>query len=407
MMYVSGIKRLYLALLLFAIITFSSAWVTTTPFQHLAPKRAKLRRSKGSREGPHYSLYVPQRRKATTELEEQIFDNLLKGTKLEEAVKFVRSHPDLDLNNHDRWNRIFAAIEEITEATDKSTKDKSLLQRPRMEMTEMYQTLKDQGYLRLFGAITKRNMPASGSDWVQPYIVKTVTRMSTNALTCLKQQPSHFWKHPVTQMLLLLALASAVFGVDFLLLLSLTLIAGLADDFFSKGALLDTMVKSVSPGIQSKITRHEAGHFLVAYLLGCPVEGCVLSAWDALHDPRFQKAQSVHAGTSYFDPNMHSKYVSSEDVDRRSTILMAGVAAEALNYGHSEGGSEDVSSLTSFLTNKKVGMDKESIRNQVQWGAMQATLLLREYQECYNALVEVLEQGGSLGDCIYAIENTT
>lgn len=406
-MYVSGIKRLYLEIMLFAIFTFSSAWITTTPFQHLAPKRAILRRSKGGRDGPHFSLYDLQRLKATTELEEQTFDNLLKGTKLEEAVKFVRSHPDLDLNNHDRWNRIFDAIEEITEATDKITKDKSLLQKPRMEMTDMYRTLKEQGYLRLFGAITKRNMPASGSDWVQPNIVEKVTYVSTNALTCLKQQPNHFWKHAVIQMVLLEALASAVFGVDFLLLLSLTLIAGLADDFFFQGAFLDTMAKLLSPGIQPKITRHEAGHFLVAYLLGCPVEGCVLSAWDALHDPRFQKALSVSAGTSYFDPNMHSNHISSEDVDRRSTILMAGVAAEALNYGHAEGGSEDVSSLVSFLSNKKVGMDKESIRNQVQWGAMQATVLLREYQECYNALVKVLEQGGSLGDCIYAIENTT
>lgn len=32
-------------------------------------------------------------------------------------------------------------------------------------------------------------------------------------------------------------------------------------------------------------------------------------------------------------------------------------------------------------------------------------LILREYKECYDALVDALERGGSLGDCIYAIEN--
>ena len=36
---------------------------------------------------------------------------------------------------------------------------------------------------------------------------------------------------------------------------------------------------------------------------------------------------------------------------------------------------------------------------------MQSVLILKEYKECYDALVDALERGGSLGDCIYAIEN--
>jgi hypothetical protein len=31
-------------------------------------------------------------------------------------------------------------------------------------------------------------------------------------------------------------------------------------------------------------------------------------------------------------------------------------------------------------------------------------MILREYKECYDALVEALEHGGTLGECIYAIE---
>ena len=38
-------------------------------------------------------------------------------------------------------------------------------------------------------------------------------------------------------------------------------------------------------------------------------------------------------------------------------------------------------------------------------GALQSVLILREYKECYDALVEALERNASLGDCIYAIEN--
>jgi hypothetical protein len=45
-----------------------------------------------------------------------------------------------------------------------------------------------------------------------------------------------------------------------------------------------------------------------------------------------------------------------------------------------------------------------TIRNQARWGALQAVLIIREYRACYEALVEALESGGNLGDCIYAIE---
>jgi hypothetical protein len=48
------------------------------------------------------------------------------------------------------------------------------------------------------------------------------------------------------------------------------------------------------------VVRHEAGHFLTAYLLGCPIESCVLSAWQASSDPRFIGA----AGTLFFDPEL-------------------------------------------------------------------------------------------------------
>ena len=49
-----------------------------------------------------------------------------------------------------------------------------------------------------------------------------------------------------------------------------------ADRVLLNGAVAETLTRLIVPGYRERIIRHEAGHFLVAYLLGCPVQGCLL-----------------------------------------------------------------------------------------------------------------------------------
>mmetsp|Transcript_593 Transcript_593/g.1374 ORF Transcript_593/g.1374 Transcript_593/m.1374 type:complete len:243 (-) Transcript_593:625-1353(-) len=161
-------------------------------------------------------------------------------------------------------------------------------------MTEMYSLMKDQGHLRLFGSITRENMPASGSHTVRPSMLETITSLSMNSLT---PRPSNTLLYAGIGVATVESIASEFLGLDLNALFFASFGVALCDQLFLNGALSETAVKILSPETQSKITRHEAGHFLCSYILGCPVEGYVLSAWGALEDPRF-RGRGVSAGTS-------------------------------------------------------------------------------------------------------------
>lgn len=368
-----------------------------------------------SRQSPRHTFTLRALQTDSQTDREQTFDQLLEEAKLGQAVRIFRAHPDLELTR-DRFGRVFDAIEESTSQAEldsvnvRQEQEFSLLSASRKDMTDMYNTLKDQGHLRLFGAITRENMPASGSRTVRPSMLEEITLLSMKSLT---PKPSNTLLYAGAGLALLEALASISLGININLLFVLTIVAALSDRILLNGALQETALKILSPQTQPKITRHEAGHFLCAYLLGCPVEGYVLSAWAALQDARFG-SRSVSAGTSFFDPDLSSQIASNKvtrtSIDRYSIIVMAGIAAEAVNYGQADGGAGDEMALIAFLTNLNGGSSSNpawndvTIRNQARWGAMQSVLLIREYKECYDALVDALERGGSLGDCIYAIE---
>jgi hypothetical protein len=384
---------------------------------------------------------------------DRLLDNDTSEINLTEAVAFLKSHPNLPLTKS-RWFKIFQAIELRTALADESeagvntrqNRDALEQQQPlssqaRKEMTDMYQTLHQLEHLRLFGAVSTTPqplnsdplnaavVPAMGSDQVSPSLLETVTGLSMISLT----------PRPTNSVLLAGAVLAVVelltcltTGISFNFLALMTLAAAFLDRLLVNGAVLESFVKILSPELQTKIVRHEAGHFLCAYLLGCPVEGCVLSAWAALQDARFGlRRNSVSAGTSFYDPILSQQIhnhisdrsnvgnnalmpptstgmVTKSSVNRYSIIVMAGIAAEAMQYGQADGGASDEFALISFLSqlNRRGNpvWNDVSVRNQARWGALQAILMLKHYKPCYDALVEVLERGGRLGECIYAIE---
>ena len=64
---------------------------------------------------------------------------------------------------------------------------------------------------------------------------------------------------------------------------------------------------------------------MLAYLLGCPIQNCLLR-------PVFNGAVFGEAGTIFLDKRLYeeldSNRISASSVDRYTTVVMAGIAAE-------------------------------------------------------------------------------
>jgi len=115
------------------------------------------------------------------------------------------------------------------------------------------------------------------------------------------------------------------------------------------GTLVLGLLANISPEHRDRVVRHEAGHFLVAYLLEIPITGYTLSPWEA-----FQQGQPGVGGVSFSDAELASELeigkLSAQLFDRYCAVWMAGGVAETLVYGNAEGGADDLQKLRSIWT---------------------------------------------------------
>ena len=109
--------------------------------------------------------------------------------------------------------------------------------------------------------------------------------------------------------------------------------------FNNRGVTL--LLDALSPSKhRQRVIYHEAGHFLTAYILGIPIAGYSLTAWEA-----FRQGQEGVGGVQFDLADLEQKVKNFTDfpafLERISTVWMAGIAAETLVYGKAEGGESD------------------------------------------------------------------
>ncbi len=188
--------------------------------------------------------------------------------------------------------------------------------------------------------------------------------------------------------------------------------AGLAafDTIALKGALAESITSAVDSSYSDRIVRHEAGHLLLAYLCGLPVQGCVLSAREALNGGGSGAAAlNGAAGTAFFDPELNAAArrgrITRSVIDRYCIVVMGGIAAEAVSYGSAEGGKDDETALISFLQDT-VGFTGD-VLVQARMSALNGVILLRRYRAEFERLVKVLERdrAKSIGAAVLSIDD--
>jgi hypothetical protein len=165
------------------------------------------------------------------------------------------------------------------------------------------------------------------------------------------------------------------------------------DSFFYQSRLADLVTDGIArrnPAYVERIVYHEAGHFLVAQLSEIAVTGYVLSAWEA-----WQQGQVGRGGIAFAPP---PAVLTGRQLDAYCMVWMAGVAAEQLVYGDSQGGSDDRQKLRGILT--LAGCDAGSLRRAEDAALVKAKQQLVTHRATLDALAMALADRQPISFCL-------
>ncbi|MEM9265160.1 MAG: ATP-dependent Zn protease [Cyanobacteria bacterium P01_F01_bin.13] len=167
------------------------------------------------------------------------------------------------------------------------------------------------------------------------------------------------------------------------------------------GTLLIDWLSQRSPDYCDRIVRHEAGHFLTAYVLGIPIDAYTLTAWEAL-----QSGVDGNGGvifkTDAIDRAVAAGKISQREIDRYCTVWMAGIAAEEMVYGNALGGREDRLRLN--LLWQQMNRPLAEVPLKQRWSTLQAKNLIEKQADAYGVLVEAMTERRPVSECCDLIE---
>lgn len=167
------------------------------------------------------------------------------------------------------------------------------------------------------------------------------------------------------------------------------------------GAYFQVWLRARSAKYRERVSYHEAGHFLAAYVLGFKVLNYKIagvvgqSLGEILADDTFA---GIEGGVEIDLGDIPN---SANLLDRYCTVYMAGIAAEQIMCeGETEGGLDDIQRLRKAIVNTPNPMTQE------RWSLLNAKNLLSDRRIVLVALAAQMLNGASVEDCCKTIDKT-
>lgn len=161
--------------------------------------------------------------------------------------------------------------------------------------------------------------------------------------------------------------------------------------------------------------QHEAGHFLIGYLLGGTPKRYTVSNMESLRRDRlavvggcvqflgFETLGEVHTAKKLHG-NVFRGVLQDELLDKYMCVMLAGLVAEHLVFGYSQGFHSDLDKIEKVV--KWMGFTNVEADTGVKWAITNTITILNRHQEARSRLAEAMGLGKSVGSCIDTIENT-
>ncbi|XP_009774326.1 uncharacterized protein [Nicotiana sylvestris] len=198
-------------------------------------------------------------------------------------------------------------------------------------------------------------------------------------------------------------LRSIKHSIEFALLDEEVLLTGIEDDMRSES--YDSPYEDHQMCLQ-----HEAGHFLVGYLVGVlPRSYQVPSVEDIIQD-KFAQGNVHFLGFEFLkqvdiDTISSNKFtqISSRTLNKFLCVILGGLVAEHLVFGYSELLHSDVQQLDRVL--RWLCFNENEADSVVRWAVITTLSLLSQHHEARSRLAEAMNSRRSIGYCIDAIES--
>ncbi|TYK10198.1 uncharacterized protein E5676_scaffold16G003430 [Cucumis melo var. makuwa] len=139
--------------------------------------------------------------------------------------------------------------------------------------------------------------------------------------------------------------------------------------------------------------QHEAGHFLVGYLMGVLPKEYQVPSVQALSQNRFAEGKVSFVGFEFL----------GETLNQFSCVTLGGLVAELLVAGNSDGHLADILKLWSVLT--WFGLPKSEADLHLRWAATNTAFIMSRHCETRLRLAEAMTLAKPIGLCIDTIEN--